>query len=47
MLCHCILCMCNIGEAKELLKKGFKDQIYGVYHYLLPATQFTLSSKMS
>jgi hypothetical protein len=47
MLRRRILRTRNIGEAKELLKKGFEDQIYGVYRYLLPATQFALSSEMS
>jgi ATP-dependent RNA helicase len=47
MLRRHILRTRNIDEAEELLKKGFKDQIYGVYRYLLPATQFALSSEMS
>jgi len=36
--------MLILDEADELLNKGFKDQIYDVYHYLLPSTQVVLLS---
>jgi len=36
--------MLILDEADELLNKGFKDQIYDVYHYLPPSTQVVLLS---
>jgi ATP-dependent RNA helicase len=36
--------MLVLDEADELLNKGFKDQIYVVYHYLPPQTQVVLLS---
>ncbi|KAJ7151059.1 DEAD-domain-containing protein, partial [Mycena filopes] len=36
--------MLVLDEADELLNKRFKDQIYNVYRYLLPATQVVLLS---
>uniref|UniRef100_A0A673FMF8 RNA helicase n=1 Tax=Sinocyclocheilus rhinocerous TaxID=307959 RepID=A0A673FMF8_9TELE len=36
--------MLVLDEADEMLNKGFKEQIYDVYRYLLPATQVCLIS---
>ncbi|KAJ7687781.1 P-loop containing nucleoside triphosphate hydrolase protein [Mycena olivaceomarginata] len=36
--------MLVLDEANELLNKGFRDQIYDVYCYLPPTTQFLLLS---
>ncbi|KAJ7826228.1 P-loop containing nucleoside triphosphate hydrolase protein, partial [Mycena olivaceomarginata] len=36
--------MLVLDEVKELLNKGFKDQIYDIYCYLPPTTQVVLLS---
>ena len=33
-----------LDEADEMLNKGFKEQIYDIYRYLLPETQVVLIS---
>ena len=43
-LCTRNIKMLILDEADELLDKCFKDQIYGVYRYLPPATQVVLLS---